>query len=31
VKAHVGAVFEKLQVRDRLQLSIRVNSRSLKE
>lgn len=30
VKAHVGAIFEKLQVRDRLQLSIRVNGHSLK-
>jgi DNA-binding NarL/FixJ family response regulator len=28
VKAHVGAIFEKLQVRDRLQLSLRVNGRS---
>ncbi len=26
VKAHVGAIFEKLQVRDRLQLSLKVNS-----
>jgi DNA-binding NarL/FixJ family response regulator len=27
VKAHVGSIFEKLQVRDRLQLSLRVNAR----
>lgn len=31
VKAHVGAIFEKLQVRDRLQLSLRVNGHSLKD
>jgi two-component system nitrate/nitrite response regulator NarL len=30
VKAHVGAIFEKLQVRDRLQLSLRVNGHSPK-
>lgn len=30
VKAHVGAIFEKLQVRDRLQLSLRVNGHSMK-
>jgi two-component system, NarL family, nitrate/nitrite response regulator NarL len=29
VKAHVGAILEKLQVRDRLQLSLVVNGRSL--
>lgn len=28
VKAHVGAIFEKLHVRDRLQLSLRVNGHS---
>ena len=28
VKAHVGAIFEKLQVRDRLQLSLKVNGHS---
>lgn len=28
VKAHVGAIFEKLQVRDRLQLSLVVNGRT---
>jgi two-component system nitrate/nitrite response regulator NarL len=28
VKAHVGAIFEKLQVRDRLQLSLKINSHS---
>lgn len=27
VKAHIGAIFDKLGVRDRLQLSLRVNSR----
>jgi DNA-binding NarL/FixJ family response regulator len=31
VKAHVGAIFDKLQVRDRLQLSLRVNGQSLKD
>lgn len=31
VKAHVGAVLEKLQVRDRLQLSLVINRRSSKE
>ncbi|MDP1567189.1 MAG: response regulator transcription factor [Polaromonas sp.] len=31
VKAHVGSIFEKLQVRDRLQLSLKVNGHSLKE
>ena len=30
VKAHVGAIFEKLQVRDRLQLSLRVNGHLIK-
>lgn len=30
VKAHVGSIFEKLQVRDRLQLSLRVNGQSFK-
>lgn len=30
VKAHVGSIFEKLQVRDRLQLSLKVNGHSLK-
>lgn len=30
VKAHVGAIFEKLHVRDRLQLSLRVNGHSSK-
>jgi DNA-binding NarL/FixJ family response regulator len=31
VKAHVGAIFEKLQVRDRLQLSLRVNGHAPKD
>lgn len=31
VKAHVGSIFEKLQVRDRLQLSLKVNGHSLKD
>lgn len=31
VKAHVGAIFEKLQVRDRLQLSLIVNGRVVKD
>lgn len=31
VKAHVGAIFEKLQVRDRLQLSLRINGHALKD
>lgn len=31
VKAHVGSIFEKLQVRDRLQLSLAVNKRTENE
>jgi DNA-binding NarL/FixJ family response regulator len=31
VKAHVGAIFEKLQVRDRLQLSLRVNGHTSRD
>lgn len=31
VKAHIGSIFEKLQVRDRLQLSLKVNGHSLKD
>lgn len=31
VKAHVGAIFEKFQVRDRLQLSLRINGQPLKD